>query len=175
MKLYLAILCLIFVAVSCRQPIIYDNVKIKDGLYIDSSNGEILNGKYQSITPPENAMERKHVSTFEYSNGIPINDWTYSYGGEMIHTGKYLKEDNIKSIFQELTKSRRVDLDLWKEGDFPFLTVELIQPKMTDTLTLEKVVEISKAKLVKTYDFKQILIRSISTTDNNYIYKSELK
>ncbi len=176
MKKYLIVpICIVYLFVSCRQSINYDNIKIKDGLYIDSSNGEVLDGRYISVTPSAHEMSKEDVITVEYSNGIPNGEWTDTYGGDLIHSGKYLSEENTKSSIQQLTKCKRVDLDFWKEGDFPFLTLELIEPTVTDILTLQKVVEISKYDLLKKYKFKEIKIDSIGKTDKNYIYEYDLK
>ena len=161
--------------VSCRQSIKWENVKIKDGLYVDSSSGEILDGKYKSVTPPEHDISREDVIIFEYSNGIPVGEWSDTYGGDLIHSGKYLKEEDTKSNIQRLTKCKRVDLDLWKEADYQFLTLELIEPLAADTLTLEKVIEITKSSLLEKYKFKTIMIDSIGLTDKNYIYEYDIE
>ncbi len=174
MKFYYFFLFFSILAISCRQNISYENVKINDGLYIDSSSGKILDGKYQSITPAdEKRVAREHVSIFEYSKGIPIGEWKYSYGGEVIHTGKYLTEATIQENLKELTKSKRVDMNLWKEGDYPFLTINLILPRIIDTLTLQKIFEISKITLSKNYEFNEIMI--VDASKSEYIYRREVK
>lgn len=176
MKKYLiGLFCLTNIVISCTQNVIYENVKIKDGIYINSSTGEILNGKYKSVSTPEHSLEKKDIISFEYLNGIPVGEWSDIYGGELIHSGKYLEEDNIKTSLQKLTECKRVDLNLWKESDYKYLTLELIQPKITDTLTLKKVADIAKKNLLIKYKFKEIIIDSIGDTNKNYIYEFEIK
>lgn len=174
-KYFFLLFCVTLLLASCRQSIKWENVKIKDGLYVDSSSGEILDGKYISETPPEHAMSREDVILFEYSSGIPVGEWSDTYGGELIHSGEYLKEEDAKSKIQRLTKCKRVDLDLWKEADYQFLTIELIEPVEADTLTLNKVIEITKSTLFEKYKFKTIIIDSIGSTTKNYIYEYDIE
>ena len=138
---------------------------------MDSSSGEILDGKYKSVTHLGHDMSRVDIIIVEYSNGIPVGEWSDTHAGDLIHSGKYLKEEGTKSNIQRLTKCKRVDLDLWKEADYQFLTLELIEPLASDTLTLEKVIEITKSSLLEKYKFKTIIIDSIGLTDKNYIYE----
>lgn len=175
MKTYLFVLFCPILFASCRQSIKPGNVKIKDGLYIDSPSGEMLNGKYRSVTPPEQAMEKEHISTFGYTNGVPSGEWTYSYGGDLIHHGEYLDHDILKTHIQSLTNCLRVDVNLWKEGDKQFLTLELIQPTATDTLTLQKVTEAAKTSLSEGQPFKEIIIDLIGPTERNCIYRHGIK
>ncbi|MEY5049722.1 MAG: hypothetical protein RLZZ175_3081 [Bacteroidota bacterium] len=166
---------LTFFFVSCKQSINYDNIKIKDGLYIDSNSGDALDGQYISVSSPSSEITKENVITCEYSNGIPVGDWTETYGGDLIHSGKYLSEENTKSSIQKLTKCKRVDLDNWKEADFPFLNIELIEPVVTDTLTLQKVSEVIKNNLFNKYKFKVVKIDSIGNTNKNFIYEFNIK
>lgn len=161
--------------VSCTQNIKDESLKIKDGLYIDSSNGKPLNGNYKSTTTPEHSLKKENVITSEYLNGIPVGKWTDINGDDLIHSGEYLKEESIKVIIQRLTNCKRVDLNLWKELNYTYLTLELIQPKTTDTITLKKVVKDTKKSLLMKYRFNEIIIDSIGETNKNYIYEFEIK
>jgi hypothetical protein len=160
---------------SCTQSIQRENVKIKDGLYVDALSGEILDGKYKSETPSDGNYHNENVVLHEYSNGIPIGEWSDTHGGELIHSGEFLEEEDTKLKIQNLTKSNRVDLNLWKEVDFKYLTLELIAPKVSDTLTLNKVVELTKNSLFEKYRFRMIRIDSVVVTNRNFIYEREIK
>lgn len=172
MKIYhLLIICLsLHLIVSCRQNIKWENVTIKNGVYVNETDGEKLDGKFISDDKSE-----ENVILFEYSNGIPVGEWSDTHRGDLIHSGKYLEEEDTKITIQRFTKCKRVDLDFWKEADYQFLTLELIEPTTVDTLTLKKVIEITKRSLLNKYKFKTILIDSIGLTDKNYIYEKDIK
>jgi len=176
MKVYgIALLFFALLFISCRKEIKYENIGLKNGLYTDLSNGKILDGKYKSLTQPENALQKENVIEREFSDGIPTGEWTETYGGDLYFNGEYLIEEDLKSDIQKTTKCKRVDLDFWKELYYPYLTIGLIQPEVTDTLTLQKVIELSKSQLLNKYNFRSVRIDSIGQTRNNYIYSSDLK
>lgn len=159
---------------SCNEEINFDNIHLKNGLYINDRNGEILDGHYKSVTPVNGNFQKTDVILLEYSDGIPVGNWSDTYNGDLIHSGTYLEETAIKSKIQQLTNSKRVDLNLWEESDEPSLTIELIEPRVTDSLTLKKVINCTN-NFDKSYKFNQIYVDSIVTTNKNYIYEVESK
>lgn len=165
---------LIALSYSCRQEINFDSIRIKNGLYINVQNGEILDGHYKSVTTVNGNFQKSDVILLEYVDGIPVGNWSDTYNGDLIHSGTYLEEVATKSKIQQLTNSKRVDLNLWKESDEPSLTIELIEPRITDSVTLKKVINCTN-NFDKSYKFNQIYIDSIVTTNKNYIYKVESK
>jgi hypothetical protein len=163
MKLHLVIPLLFLLFPFCRQRIDYDNIQNKDGLYFDKSTGKLLNGKYKSVT--YYLSTRETVIKKEFEEGVQIEEWEEWKGDELIHQGKYLKEDELADKIKSITDSKRVNFNLWKEADFVMLSVELIQPTYADKSTLEKIVGIAKKELKDKLDFKSIIIDSISNSN----------
>lgn len=86
-----------------------------------------------------------------------------------------MNEPSIQSEIQSITSSKRIDLNLWQEGGYPFLTINLIEPKQTDTTSLKNLEEITKNRLLTKYQFKVIYIESVTDEDKNRLVKIELE
>lgn len=175
MKLNLVIILLSFLLLpSCKQNIDYDNIQNMEGLFFDKSTGKLLNGKYKSVTYYPSTRET--VITQEYKDGVQVGEWEEWKGDELIQQGKYLNEDELANRIKNITNSKRVNFNLWREADFVMLSVELIQPTHADKGTLEKIAGITKKELQDKLNFKSIIIDSISnSTVERRIFEHEIK
>ena len=162
-------LIILFVGLICvwtiRQQttiIEYDNIVLKNDLYVDLINDNILNGTYKSPSAWDAFGDGKNCEKVKYSNGIPVGKWMDSNEGYLIHFGVYLEEQELKKKLILLTNSKRVDIDLWEEADYPYLTIKLINPIAKDSITIEKAIELSIQSLNQKYQFKTLKIESVT-------------
>ncbi|MGB3778990.1 MAG: hypothetical protein WA960_11580 [Tunicatimonas sp.] len=172
-KAFLAILFLILI--GCEQSIESDKIKRINGLYVYAGSGEPLDGKYRCATPIGGTYDGDHVSTFEYDDGIPVGEWTYTFNGDPIHSGKYVKEPTIQADLQTITDSKRVDLDLWEEGGYSMLTIDLVQPQNTDSVSLKELEKTLKDKLLKRHECKIVFVESVTDQEEKRLFEMNLE
>lgn len=163
-----------FFLASCRQSVEFDNIQNKGGLYFNTATTELLDGKYISVTSDPDG-NRESVITMEFKDGVPINEWEEKYNNSTIHSGHYITNKELATKIGEITKSKRVDLNLWEEAGFPYLTLELIEPANTDSSRLKKVIEVTNTDLKKKFNFKTINIDSSGYSSRKRIYTVEIK
>lgn len=162
MKLNFAIILVFWCMTSCRQSIEYDNIQNKDGIYIDKTTNRILNGRYRSKTL--NSFSKETIIKKEFKDGIQVGEWEEWHGDELIHIGKYIQEDKLSKQIKNIAGSKRVNLNLWKEGNYEMLSIELVQPTYADTSRFEKIAEITKKALIDKFSFTTLIIDSISNS-----------
>lgn len=159
---YLSFLLVLFLA-SCRTELSSVDIEMNQGFYVLKESGEKLNGKYLLKDTVEGISCKGsfHETEEEYKEGIPINNWLNKFNGDLIHKGQYLKEPKIQDMISDLTKSQRVDLNYWQEGDYFYLTVNLVNNKIEITEDLNAQIEsISKKELFPHYPFKDFDVNS---------------
>lgn len=163
---------LVFAISACENEKIieFEHMYWKDGLMTDSTTHQILDGKYKTVEPISPYRSGDHVSTYEFDKGIPTGEWTYSFNGDPIHNGKYLDEPEVSWKISQTTGSQRTDLDLWWEGDNPFLTIHLIQPEKIDTNNLIKISTLAEELLAPIYHFNRVYIRSITNKEHKELF-----
>lgn len=146
------------------------------GLYVDSVTNSLLDGDYLTTTKPDaQSGGREHKSKESYNNGIPVKGWVYLYGEDTIHTGRYLEEETLKSQLATLATAQRVDLNLWQEGHYPFLTVQIINPKSLDSTTTERVYALALAALKGKYPFRTLILERITDSAKAELKKVDLE
>lgn len=176
MKLnYLLLTILFFTLICCEQAIDSDGIERKNGLYINSTNGNTLDGKYKSVSSIGGAYSGNHVSTSEYKDGIPVREWTYTFNGDPIHSGKYLVEKELKSKINSLTKSKRTDLNLWEEGGYYIINLELISPVKVDSSLIKNVVNLTNQVLLEKFKYKKIDVFRVNDTVKEKVYSEKVK
>lgn len=175
------ILEIIFIILSistlaCQQEINIDadNIGQKDGLTINNETGKPLHGRYKCISS-FGKYSVYHVETFEYKNGIKVGKWTYSFNGDLIHHGRFLKENSLKTRISKLTQTKRTELHLWQEGDYVWLDVNLIEPQNSTSLIQTQIVQLVKDNMAKKYDVNLIRIQVIQDDKREVIYREEVK
>ncbi len=176
MKLNKAFFAILFLTlIGCKQSIEPDKIERINGLYVYAESGEPLNGKYKCVTPIGGTYDGNHVSTFEYDDGIPVGEWVYTFNGDPVHSGKYVKESTIQASLQTITDSKRVDLDLWEEGGYPMLTIDLIQPQNTDSISLKEIEKTVKDKLLRKYEYKAVFVESVTDQEKERLFEMNLE
>lgn len=163
-----------FFLASCRQSVEFDDIKNKEGLYFNSATAELLDGKYISVTSDPDG-DRESVITMEFKDGVPIGEWEEKYENSTIHSGYYITHKELATKIEEMTNSKRVDLNLWEEAGFPYLTLELIEPANTDSNKLNEVIEITKMNLKSKFHFKTINIDSSGYSSRKRIFTVNIK
>ena len=161
--------------VSCTQSIDSGKIERKDGLYTDKGTGELLDGKYESVEPIGGTYSGNHESTFEYDEGIPVGEWTYTFNGDPIHSGKYLVENELKSKINSLTNSKITDLNFWEEGGYWMLDIELLFPNKKDSVIIKTVVDITNDAILTKYNYKSIDVFAVNDSVKEKIYWEKLK
>jgi len=136
----------------------YDEIIFNNGIYINSKTQKVLDGTY--VMEDEMGL---NYSKEQYSYGVPVGKWINTFKGDLIYSGIYLAEEEFKNELRFITKSKRVDLNLWKEGDYSTLTISLISPASLDNTIVNSVSELSKNAFTGKYEFKSI---SVETVDN---------
>lgn len=165
----------ILTSLGCAQLIESDGLTLKNGLYYDSSSGELLDGKYKRQSQIGNGYAGYHISREEYINGVPIGTWSYSFNGDLISRGKYLDDLNTQIALQDMTNSLRVDLDLWQEGNYPILTINLIQPQISDSMTMKAVSKTVQQRLGEIYEFQTIYVDSVGDQKTERLFEAKLE
>lgn len=146
------------------------------GLYVDSNTNSLLDGNYVAITKADGASGgRVHQSKESYAKGIPVKDWIYLYGGDTIHTGHYLEEETLKSQLATVANAQRVDLNLWREGPYPFLTIHIINPKSLDSAAIERVYALGLAALKGKYSFRTLILELVTDSEKMELKKVDLE
>lgn len=163
------------VLIGCTQSIDSDKIKRKDGQYINSETGELLNGKYKNIEPIGGTYGGNHESTFEYDDGIPVGKYTYTFNGAPIYSGRYLDENELKEKINSLTKSKRVDLNLWEEGGCWMLDVELLYPGNKDSVVIKNVVDMTNTALLGKHNYKSIHVLAANDSIKEKVYWEKVK
>jgi hypothetical protein len=144
-----ALLAIVLLCASCTTTIGPEDYRIVNGLWVSSITGEPLSGKYELVRPPQGGQfgDKEHVESLEYASGVPVGRWTYSFGGDLIQSGEYLTAPAIKDSITVLTRSDRVDLEVFREGSWASLDVHLIKPMRIDSLTLRSVLYLVNKEL----------------------------
>ena len=156
--------------IGCTQTIESDNIVRRQGLYVDLKTGNPLNGNYKSITPIGGTYSGNHESTLEYDDGIPVGEWTYNFNGDLIHSGRYLIENKLKSKINSIASSKRTDLKFWVEGDFWMLDLELYFPEKTDSITMKNIVDITNNEISHKYHYKTFDVYIVNDTTKEKVY-----
>jgi hypothetical protein len=161
----MVVLAALFMA-SCIRTVGPEERTLRDGLHLSSSTGELLDGKFKQVTKPdpEHPFDREHVSLLEYDDGVPVGSWSYTFGGDLIHSGEYLDEPEVKDSMKSITGCARIDLDLWKEGWYPFLSVRLIKPLRYDSVALESLEQLSAERLRAKYPHSSFDVTLVGDT-----------
>jgi hypothetical protein len=149
---------------GCTETIKSEDVKMKNGIYVYSSNEKPLDGQYRKINPIGGTYDGNEESTFNYTQGIPTDAWTYKFNGDLIHSGTYLNETELKSEINSLTSSKRTDLCLWEEGGYYMLDIDLILPDKVDSNVIDKVLEITVNQLSARQQFNDIDVYVVTDT-----------
>ncbi len=161
--------------VSCTQSIDSSKIERKDGLYTDMGTRKLLDGKYESIEPIGGAYSGNHESSFEYDEGIPIGEWIYTFNGDPIHSGKYLIENELKPKINSLTNSKRTDLNLWEEGGYWMLEIELLFPNKVDSVLIRSLVEITNDAILNKYNYKSVDVFAVNDSIKEKLYWEKIK
>lgn len=133
-----------------------------DGLSIDSLTGKVLDGTYKSSSDWDGVGGGEHCSKH-----------LYSYKGDMIHSGEYLQEENLKQEIIAISESKIVLFDLWQEGGYEMLTVSLIQPQKSNPTTVDKISKKVIFELKNKYKFKTLYIQK--SDNGNYTELAKVK
>ena len=136
----------------------YDMIVEKDGLNYNSSDGKLLDGTCKSPSSWDGFGDGEGCIKQEFKRGIQIGTWMYSHKGDMIHSGEYLHEQELKSRVVEISKCSRVDIDNWKEGNYSFLYVYLQNPENTDSVSVKNIINVTIEALRDNYEFRSIKI-----------------
>jgi hypothetical protein len=154
----------------------YDNIVIKNGLYIDSTIGKPLDGMYKSPSLWDGFGKDEHCCKIHYEKGIPTGKWMYSFKGELIHSGVYLDERDLNHELISLSKSKRVDINLWEEGEgYPMLTIDLINPISQDSNTIETISKLTIQSLNNKYKFKILYIENVTEKERITLKETSIK
>ncbi|MFO7823652.1 MAG: hypothetical protein R6V72_06910 [Cyclobacterium sp.] len=171
MKYFSSYLVLVTMILSgCTETLNSEDVKMKNGIYVYSRNEKPLDGKYRKVIPIGGTYDGDEEITFEYNNGVPTESWTYMFNGDLIHSGTYLIENELKSEINNLTSSKRTDLCLWEEGGYYTLDIDLVLPDKVDSAAIEKVVDLATEQLTDRHQFSDIDVYLVTDTDKK-IYK----
>ncbi len=172
-KLFLAIFFLILI--GCQQSVEFSDIERRNGLYINVTTNNPLDGKYKTMTSIGGTYNGNHVSTFEFDKGIPNGEWTYTFNGDPIHSGKYLVQNQLKSEINSLTNSIRTDIDLWEEGGYWMLNIELISPQKRDSVLLKNIVKITNEAILEKYHYRTVDVFDVSDSTNEKVYWEKVK
>ncbi len=171
MKLKIRLLIILCLAIiSCTKTVEFEKIQRKDGSYSNEDNGELLDGEYKCVKPIGGTYNGNHESTFKYDEGIPIGEWTYTFNGDLIHSGKYLVENELKANIISLTNSKRIDLNLWEEGGDWMLDIELIFPEEKDSSVIKTVVETANDALLTNYNYTIVNVFAVNDSVKEKIY-----
>lgn len=141
------------------------NIVIINDVYVDSTTGKPLDGTYKSPSQWDGYGKDEHCSKEQYKKGIPTGKWMYSYKGDLIHSGSYLDRKELNSKLISLTKCKRVDINLWQEGDYPFLTIDLINPISTDSNTIGIISDVTIQSLGNKFNFRTLYIDKVTSKE----------
>ncbi len=161
----LAGLTTVWVIRQQTKIIAFENILLKNNLYVDSASGILLDGTYKSPSQWDGFGKDEHCWKGQFENGIPIGKWMYSYKGDLIHSGEYLKKSQLNDKILVLAKCKRVDINVWQEGDDPILTIDLINPTTKDSATLETISDLSIQMLQHKFKFKTLFIDEVSSKE----------
>lgn len=168
------LLCLFFL--SCQQKMDSSRVVLQNGLYVDNQTNKVLDGKYLITTKTDFTVGAKEQKSEEsYANGIPVKDWIYVYGEDTIHIGRYLEENSIRSELTSIANAQRVDLNFWREGQYSFLSIQIIDPKSLDSTSTERICNLALANLKEKYPFKTVVIDKITDLEKIELKKFDLE
>jgi hypothetical protein len=151
------------------------NIIIKNGRYIDSTTGKPLDGTYKSPSRWDGFGEDEHCLKEQYEKGIPTGKWMYSFKGDLIHSGIYLEETVLSDKLISLTKSKRIDINLWQEADYSYLTIDLINPIFKDSNTVETISELTMQSLSNKFKFKTLYIDNVTGKERTTLKEIDIK
>lgn len=153
----------------------YENIVIKNDLYVDSTTGMPLDGTYKSPSQWDGFGKDEHCSKQKYEKGIPTGKWMYSFKGDLIHSGVYLEKTELNDKLISLAKCKRVDINLWQEGDYPILTIDLINPISKDSITVETISELTIQSLNNKFKFKTLYIDNVTEKERTTLKETDIK
>lgn len=153
----------------------YDNIVIKNNLYVNSTNGKLLDGTYKSPSQWDGFGKDEHCSKQQYEKGIPTGKWMYSFKGDLIHSGIYLEKTELNDKLISVAKCKRVDINLWQEGDYPILTIDLINPISKDSNTLETISELTMQSLSNKFKFKTLHICNVTEKERTTLKQTDIE
>lgn len=170
----LAGLTTVWVIRQQTKIIAFENIIFKNNLYVDSASGILLDGTYKSPSQWDGFGNDEHCWKGQFENGIPIGKWMYSYKGDLIHAGKYLEKTELNDKLLGLAKCKRVDINVWQEGDDPILTIDLINPTLKDSATLETISDLTIQMLQHKFKFKTLFIDEVSSKERITLMKKNI-
>ncbi len=143
----------------------YEMIVEKDGLSYNSLNGKLLDGTCKSPSSWDGFGDGSNCTKQKFKKGINIGTWMNSYKGDMIHSGEYLHEQELQSRVVEIGKCSRVDINNWKEGNYSYLYLYLLNPENTDSVSVKNIISVTIEALRNKYEFSSIKI--IGKKDNS--------
>lgn len=170
----LAGLTTVWVIRQQTKPIAFENIILKNNLYVDSASGILLDGTYKSPSQWDGFGIDEHCWKGQFENGIPIGKWMYSYKGDLIHAGEYLEKTALNDRLRERAKCKRVDINVWQEGDNPILTIDLINPILKDSATLETISDLTIQMLQHKFKFKTLFIDEVSSKERTTLIQKNI-
>lgn len=153
----------------------YEKIIIKNDLYVNSTTGMPLDGTYKSPSQWDGFGKDEHCSKQKYEKGIPTGKWMYSFKGDLIHSGVYLEKTKLNDKLSSLAKCKRVDINLWQEGDYPILTIDLINPISKDSNTVETISELTIQSLSNKFKFKTLYIDNVTGKERTTLKVADIK
>lgn len=171
----LAGLTTVWVIRQQTKIISFENIILKNNLYLDSETETPLNGTYKSPSQWDGFGKDEHCWKGQFENGIPIGNWMYSYQGDLIHSREYLEKTELNDKLLGLAKCNRVDINVWQEGNDPILTIDLIHPTLKDSATLETISDLSIQMLQHKFKFKTLYIDEVTSKERNTLKQKNIR
>lgn len=159
---------------SCEQSILNNQITCKDGLYIHSETGEILDGKYKRDSLNKVMYYELGISTYEFEEGIPVK-WSHERHTAIgtVHTNMtYVDQGKITSEITSMTLSQRTDLALLEsyfEGNQ--IIIELIKPTKLDTNSLKNVTELTEEYFLDGEEYNRIEIIAQNDSSRKKVFE----
>lgn len=97
-----------------------------------------------------------------------------SFKGDLIHSGDYLAKTALNDKIILLAKCKRVDINLWQEGDCPILTIDLINPISKDSNTLKTISEMTIQSFRNKYKFKTLYIDNVTMKERTTLKETNI-
>lgn len=74
-----------------------------------------------------------------------------------------------------LSKCKRVDINFWKEGNYPLLTIDLINPFSKDSNTMETISKLTIQSLSHKFKFKTLYIDNVIGKERTRLKETDIK
>ncbi len=137
-----------------------EDLEYKDGFQYEKTTGNLANGHYKCIDIRTSGGSSKHVTEYQYKDGLGVGKWTYHAQGQLIHNGEYLDCPDLKDLIKSKTEAKIIEIEAWYEGEFGQLNIDIVSPRTNlDSINSLFIMKNHTSEICSKYKLQQVEFR----------------